>query len=93
MARTPQRKPPPLVLRVLRAVHEAARDNKPPHWVGVNALGLRVDRIRLDQAIALAAQSNWLKVAGHPPLSVAITAIGIGLVEEDGGSAKPGASG
>lgn len=93
MARTPQRNPPPLVLRVLRAVHQATRDRKPPCWVGVNALGLRVDQIRLDQAITLAVQSSWLRAAGHPPLSVAITATGIRLVEEDGQSTGPRAAG
>jgi hypothetical protein len=47
-----------------------------------------VDQIRRDQAIALAALSGWLKVAGHPPLSVAITEAGIRLVEESGEPAE-----
>jgi hypothetical protein len=88
MPKRPDRKPPPLVLRVLRAVHEATKDKKPPYWVGIAALGLRVDQIRRDQAIALAALSGWLKVAGHPPLSVAITEAGIRLVEESGEPAE-----
>jgi hypothetical protein len=84
MARKAERKPPPLVLKVLRAVHEATKDKKPPYWVSIDTLGLRVDQIRLDQAIALAALSGWLRTAGNPPLSVAITAAGISLLERDG---------
>ncbi len=92
MARNPQRTPPPLVLRVLRALHEATRDKKPPHWVGVSALGLRVDQLRLDQAIALAARSGWLKTAGHPPLTIAITAHGLQALDQQG-SDGPGHDG
>lgn len=91
MTRRPDRKPPPLVLRVLRAVHEATGDKTPPYWIGIAALGLRVDQIRLDQAIALAALSGWLKVAGHPPSTVAITATGIRLLQESGGPTESAA--
>jgi hypothetical protein len=82
MAKKAERKPPPLVLTVLRAAHAATKDKKPPYWVGISALGLRVDRIRLDQAVALADLSGWLRVAGNPPLSVAITVAGIELAEK-----------
>lgn len=84
MGKGPERTPPPLVRRILQAVHEAAKDKGPPGWVGIATLGLRVDRIRLDQAIALAVRSGWLKAAGHPPLTVAITAAGISVAEDDG---------
>jgi len=84
MAKGPERTPPPLVRRILRGVHEAAKDKEPPGWVGIGTLGLRVDRIRLDQAIALAVRSGWLKAAGHPPLTIAITAAGIRVAEADG---------
>jgi hypothetical protein len=78
--------PPPLVLRVLRAVHEATKDKKPPHWIGVSTLGLRVDLLRLDQAIALAARSGWLRTAGNPPLTIAITIDGVQVLDQHGGS-------
>jgi hypothetical protein len=81
MAKKAERKPPPLVLKVLRAVHKATKDKKPPYWVSIDSLGLRVDRIRLDQAVALADLSGWLRVAGNPPMSVAITASGVSLID------------
>ena len=88
MGKGPERTPPPLVRRILRAVHEAAKDKQPPGWIGIGTLGLRVDRIRLDQAIALAVRSGWLRTAGHPPLTVAITAAGIALVEDSADRAE-----
>jgi hypothetical protein len=77
--------PPPLVLRVLRAVRAATGDRKPPHWIGLDALTLRIDQFRLGQAIALAERAGWLKVAGHPPLTVAITPAGLAALEHAGG--------
>ncbi|SJZ91842.1 hypothetical protein SAMN02745126_02869 [Enhydrobacter aerosaccus] len=77
MARTSQRIPPPLVRRVLTAVHEATKDTTAPSWVNVGTLSLRIDRMRLDQAIALAVRSGWLKTAGDPPISLAITVAGL----------------
>ncbi|MBS0219971.1 MAG: hypothetical protein JSR91_04435 [Proteobacteria bacterium] len=88
MGKGPERTPPPLVRRVLRAVYEAARDMKPPGWVGIGTLGLRVDRIRLDQAIALAVRSGWLRTAGQPPLTIALTAAGTSLVEDSSDRAE-----
>lgn len=77
--------PPPLVLRMLRAVRAATGDRKPPHWIGLDALTLRIDQFRLGQAIALAERAGWLKVAGHPPLTVAITPAGLAALERAGG--------
>ena len=73
--------PPPLVMRVLRAVRAATGDKRPPHWIGLDALRLRIDQLRLGQAIALAERAGWLKVAGHPPLTVAITKAGLDAIE------------
>jgi hypothetical protein len=69
--------PPPLVLRVLGAVHQATRDKMPPDWVDIDTLRLRVDRIRLSQAVGLAVASGWLSSTGGSPLKVAITADGL----------------
>jgi hypothetical protein len=71
-----------MVLRLLRAVDEAAQGRRAPHWVSIASLRLRVDRLRLEQAIAFAARSGWLKVAGHPPLTVALTESGTGFIAE-----------
>lgn len=87
MAKSPNRTPPPLVRRVLSAVHEATKETTAPSWVNVGTLNLRIDRMRLDQAIMLAVRSGWLKTAGDPPLSLAITVAGlhaIGAVPGDG---------
>jgi hypothetical protein len=65
MAAKALRPPPPLVLRLLKAVHEAMADSPAPQWIGVDTLQLRVDRIRLDQAIGLAATSGWLKTVSN----------------------------
>jgi hypothetical protein len=81
MAAKALRPPPPLVLRLLTAVHEAMPDGPAPQWVGVDTLQLRVDRIRLDQAIGLAATSGWLKTSGNPPKVVLITSDGIELLK------------
>ncbi len=81
VVKPPPRSPPPLVVRVLRAVRDATGDKKPPHWIGIEALRLRIDQFRLGQAIALADRAGWLKVAGHPPLTVAITSAGLAVLE------------
>ena len=81
-------KPPPMVLRLLRAVDEAAQGKKAPHWVSLANLRLRVDQLRLEQAIAFAARSGWLKVAGHPPLTVALTDSGTSLIAESDDQAE-----
>lgn len=81
-------KPSPLVLRLLRAVDEAAQGKKAPHWVAIASLRLRVDQLRLEQAIAFAARSGWLKVAGHPPVTVALTESGTRFIAESGDQAE-----
>jgi hypothetical protein len=67
-------------------VGAATGDSKPPHWIGLDALALRIDQFRLGQAIALAERAGWLKVAGHPPLTVALTPAGLAALEH----ASPG---
>lgn len=70
--------PPPLVLRVLGAVHQATKDKKTPaDRVDVDTLPLRVDLIRLSQAIGLAVASGWLSSTAGTPLKVAITDEGL----------------
>lgn len=83
---TPHRIPPPLVRRVLSAVHEATKDTKAPSWVNVGTLNLRIDRMRLEQAITLAVRSGWLKTAGDPPISLAITVDGLQALDRHEGS-------
>jgi hypothetical protein len=73
--------PPPLVLRLLRSLHEATKDSPQPAWVSLDSLQLRVDRIRLSQAVVLAGLSGWLQLSGSPPKDVAITAAGIAQLE------------
>jgi len=88
MTKGADHKPSPMVLRLLRAVDEAAQGKKAPYWVGVTSLRLKVDRLRLEQAIAFAARSGWLKAAGHPPLTVALTESGTDLIAESDDSAE-----
>jgi hypothetical protein len=80
MARKAMRPPPPLILKLLRALQEATKE-EPPEWVAIESLGLRVDRVRLDQAIVLAALSGWLKISGNPPKTLSMTREGSALVE------------
>jgi hypothetical protein len=75
----------------LRAVQTATPEGNTPHWVGINTLQLRVDRIRLDQAIMLAALSGWLKVSGNPPTTATITSAGLALLEQNDGPTAPSA--
>lgn len=74
------RPPPPLILKLLRALKEATKKD-PPEWVAIESLGLRVDRVRLEQAIVLAALSGWLKVSGNPPKTLSIAQDGLALIE------------
>jgi len=80
MAKRAMRPPPPLVLRLLRALYEVSEDGA-AEWVLVDSLPLRVDRIRLDQAIVLAALSGWVKVAGNPPERLMLTEAGSSLLK------------
>ena len=77
-----------MVLRVLRAVDEAAQGKKAPFWVAIASLQLRVDQLRLEQAIAFAVRSGWLKVAGHPPVTIALTESGTSIIAESGDQAE-----
>ena len=90
MPTTSSRTPPPLVRRVLSAVHEATQDSTAPSWVNVGTLNLRIDRMRLDQAIQLAVRSGWLKTAGDPPISLAITVAGLQAIGAAPGGIGPG---
>ena len=76
------RQPPALVMSVLHVLRDATGDRALPHWVEIEALGLKVDRMRLSQAVVLAGISGWLKLKGNPPESLAITASGIELLKQ-----------
>jgi hypothetical protein len=69
-------------MSLLHVLRDATGDKALPYWITIDALGLRVDRIRLNQAIILAGISGWLKLKGNPPESLAITASGIELLEQ-----------
>lgn len=73
----------PLVLDLLRAVHEATKAKTPPYWVSVESLDLESDPERVGAAVALAALNGWLQVGGEPAYSVAITSLGIAQITED----------
>ena len=73
----------PLVLDLLRAVHEATKAKTPPYWVSVESLDLESDPERVDAAVALAVLNGWLQVGGTPGHSVAITSSGIAQINED----------
>jgi hypothetical protein len=85
------RKPPPIVLTVLRSVHEATRESKPPRYVAIDALRLQEDAVRLEAAVLLAHLWGWLNVAGNRPLSVATTADGLQELERNRHLGRPAA--
>ena len=76
------RQPPALVMSVLHLLRDAAGDKALPHWIAIDALGLRVDRTRIDEAIVLAGISGWLKWKGNPPETLSITSSGIDLLKQ-----------
>jgi hypothetical protein len=78
-----EQRTPKLVLQILRAVHDATKHKRPPYWVAVSSLGFPDPIGELDTAVLLASRCGWLRVAGDPPHSVAITGTGIALVERE----------
>ena len=65
-----------------RVARDTTGDKALPHWVSIDALGLSVDRIRLEQAIILAGPSGWVKLEGSPPERLSITASGIETLQQ-----------
>ena len=69
------------MLEVLRAVEEAARVRRAPYSVGLAYLNLKAHPDLIDNAIASAHISGWLRAVGTPPHSVTITAAGKRLLD------------
>jgi hypothetical protein len=74
---------PALVLAVVAQVYEVANHRTQPWYVDRSALDL-AHSDRVNSAIYYAEVSGWLVGAREPPLSVAITADGVRLLEECG---------
>jgi hypothetical protein len=75
---------PALVLAVIAQVYEVAERRTQPWYVDRSALILADATDSVNAAIYYAEVSGWLVGAGEPPLSVAITADGVRLLEECG---------
>jgi hypothetical protein len=75
---------PPLVLAVIAQVYEVAEGRIQPWYVDRAAIVLADAFDSVNAAIYYAEVSGWLVGAGEPPLSVAITADGVRLLEECG---------
>ena len=75
---------PALVLAVIAQVYEVAEGRTQPWYVNRSALILADATDSVNAAIYYAEVSGWLVGAGEPPLSVAITADGVRLLEECG---------
>ena len=75
---------PALVLAVIAQVYEVAERRTQPWYVDRSALVLADATDSVRAAIYYAEVSGWLVGAGEPPLSVAITADGVRLLEECG---------
>jgi hypothetical protein len=75
---------PPLALAVIAQVYEVAKGRIQPWYVDRSAIVLTAAANEVNSAIYYAEVSGWLVGAGEPPLSVAITADGVRLLEECG---------
>ena len=75
---------PALVLAVIGQVYEVAEGRIQPCYVDRSAIVLADAADSVNAAIYYAEVSGWLVGAGEPPLSVAITADGVRLLEECG---------
>ena len=73
-----------LVLAVIAKVYELAGRRIQPWYVSRSAIELVDAADAVNSAIYYAEVSGWLVGAGEPPLSVAITADGVRLLEECG---------
>ena len=75
---------PALVLAVITQVYELANHRTQPWYIDRSAIELVHAADSVNSAIYYAEVSGWLVGAGEPPLSVAITADGVRLLEECG---------
>ena len=73
----------PWSLQMMTWVYEVANHRTQPWYIDRSALDL-ADSDRVNSAIYYAEVSGWLAGAREPPLSVAITADGVRLLEERG---------
>ena len=84
MARRTRDSIPASVLAVIAQVYEVAEGRIQPWYVDRSTLVLADATDGVNAAIYYAEVSGWLVGAGEPPLSVAITADGVRLLEECG---------
>jgi hypothetical protein len=75
---------PALVLAVVAQVYELSGHRTQPWYIDRAALDLGHASDSINSSIYYAEVSGWLVGAGEPPLSVAITADGVRLLEECG---------
>jgi hypothetical protein len=75
---------PALVLAVVAQVYELSGRRTQPWYVDRSEIDLAHASDSVDSSIYYAEVSGWLVGAGEPPLSVAITAAGVRLLEECG---------
>ena len=75
---------PALVLAVIAQVYELSGHRTQPWYIDRSALNLGQASDSVDSSIYYAELSGWLVGAGEPPKSVAITAVGVRLLEECG---------
>jgi hypothetical protein len=75
---------PALVLAVIAQVYERAERRTQPWYIDRSSLDLVDTADSVNSAVYYAEVSGWLVGAGEPPLSVAITAEGVQLLEECG---------
>ena len=75
---------PALVLAVITQVYELGNHRTQPWYIDRSAIELVHAADSVNSAISYAEVSGWLVGAGEPPLSVAITADGVRLLEECG---------
>ena len=84
MARRIRDNIPSLVVAVIAQVYEVAERRVQPWYIDRSAIVLPDAADGVNAAIYYAEVSGWLVGAGEPPLSVAITADGVRLLEECG---------
>jgi len=75
---------PALVLAIVAQVYELSGRRTQPWYIDRAALDLGHASDSINSSIYYAEVSGWLVGAGEPPLSVAITADGVRLLEECG---------
>lgn len=84
MAKNGPHEVPPLVLGLLKSVHEKTQDKQRPHYVAIDKLELEGNLQRRGAAILLAALSGWIVTGSRSARAVAITDEGIEVLTRHG---------